>query len=144
MRKKYKIGYLPASFDIFHVGHLRAIKKAKNKCEFLIIGLLSDSAILHYKSNIPIFPFAERKEILKELKSVDCVAVQKSLNPYLNLMKYGVNVMFSGDGFEAIEEIAAKNAGVVLAKFSYCKKQSTTDIKNEIIKQYENSRNCTC
>jgi len=132
MRKKYKIGYLPMTADLFHVGHLRAIQKSKSKCDFLIIGLLTDAAIEGYKPRKTIYNFGERKEILGALSVVDQVVAQNSINPLANLIKYKADVMFSGDGFEPLEKMAAEKADVALSDFKYYEKRSTTSTKKQI------------
>ena len=114
------IGYLPASADLFHIGHLKAVRKARKRCDYLIIGLLD---FPKYKKTI--IPYKERKEILEALPEVDEVVRQKSFK--MNL--FGVDKVFSGDGFEEEELKQIKKYGCKAVKIGYFKGQSTTKIK---------------
>lgn len=69
--KVYKTGYIAGVFDLFHIGHLNLIRKAKERSEYLIVGVLSDELVLHFKNKAPYIPFQERLEIVKAIKYVD-------------------------------------------------------------------------
>ena len=120
--------YLPASCDLFHIGHLRAIRQCA-KHGRVIIGLLSDEVIRSYKGE-PIIPFKERKEILEAIPEVYKVVKQNTLKPKLKGIKY----LASGDGFEKEELEQMKKYGAKPLKIKYCKSQSSTKIKEKIIK----------
>ncbi len=63
-----KIGLVQGSWDQFHIGHLRYIKKAKENCDYLIVGIDSDAKIQKRKGkNRPLIPENERYEMIKEL-----------------------------------------------------------------------------
>ena len=63
-----KIGLVQGSWDQFHIGHLRYIKKAKANCDYLIVGVDSDAKIQKRKGkNRPLIPEKERYEMIKEL-----------------------------------------------------------------------------
>lgn len=137
---KYNIGYMPATFDLFHIGHVSAILKAKKYCNNLIIGLLTDDVIKKYKGKFPIICYEEREIILELMTGLPFKIVkQDNINFYNNLKKYNIDVVLSGDGWEEQELQAINKAGCKLVEFDYCEHQSTTKIKNKIIKQYENS-----
>jgi len=123
--------YLPATMDLFHIGHLRAIRKCE-KFGKVIIGLLSDEAIKNYKGKTPIIPFIQRKKIIDNIKGSHIAVKQSNINPFLNLKKYKPNFVASGDGFELEELEAIKKVGCRAVHISYYKPQSTTLIKQKI------------
>lgn len=69
--EKYKTGYCPGAFDMFHMGHLNLLKNAKSHCEYLIAGVVTDDVYMSYKLCPPIIPFEERFEIVSQCKYVD-------------------------------------------------------------------------
>jgi len=71
MEKRYKIGYVPGVFDLFHVGHLNLLKNSKDRCEYLIAGVLTDELVMHFKGKPPMIPFEERFAIIEAIKYVD-------------------------------------------------------------------------
>lgn len=77
-KKKYKIGYLSGTFDLFHIGHLEYLNNAKAYCEKLVVGVNDDNLVLEYKKRMPVIPCGDRIEIISALKCVDCVL--KSFN----------------------------------------------------------------
>lgn len=78
--KKYKIGYTTGVFDMFHIGHLNILKRAKEQCDFLIVGVSTDEVVKTYKNKTPIIPFDERIAIVESIKCVDKVVPQVSMN----------------------------------------------------------------
>ena len=65
--KKYKIGYTTGVFDLFHIGHLNILRRAKEQCDFLIVGVSTDEVCKSYKNKIPTIPYEERKQIGLEI-----------------------------------------------------------------------------
>ncbi len=68
LKPQVKIGYLSGTFDMFHIGHLNLIKRAKEFCDYLVVGVHKDAS---HKNKIAYIPFEERIAIVKSIKYVD-------------------------------------------------------------------------
>ncbi|MEZ9042787.1 MULTISPECIES: adenylyltransferase/cytidyltransferase family protein [unclassified Vibrio] len=99
MNKKI-LGYTTGVFDMFHIGHLRLLKKAKLHCDYLIVGVSSDELVQSYKNKLPIIPLAHRMEIISSLKFVDEVIIQTHRDKLKSFHEIGFNVMFVGDDWK--------------------------------------------
>lgn|GEM_PF-902236 len=134
--KKYKIGYVAGVFDLFHVGHLNLIERAKTQCDYLIVGVLTDELVLKNKNKLPYIPFEERLRIIGALKNVDkAVGVDDSNIQKMDAWKqFHFDCLFSGNDYSGnkywIEDKAALNAvGSNIEFFPYTKSTSSTQIK---------------
>lgn len=94
------IGYTTGVFDMFHIGHLNILKRAKEKCDFLIVGVSTDEVVQKYKNKMPIVPFAERVEIVSAIKYVDQVVAQETMDKMEAWEKLHFNVLFHGDDWK--------------------------------------------
>ena len=100
MCKKYKIGYTTGVFDMFHIGHLNILKRAKEQCETLIVGVSTDQVVLDYKKHLPVIPFEQRVEIVSAIKYVDKVVPQVSMDKMQAFKQLGFNVLFHGSDWK--------------------------------------------
>lgn len=98
--KKYEIGYTTGVFDLFHIGHLNILKRAKEQCEYLIVGVSTDELVEGYKHKTPVIPFEERIAIVEAIKYVDKVVVQESMDKFSAWEKLRFNVVFHGDDWK--------------------------------------------
>ena len=103
MKKKYKIGYTTGAYDMFHIGHLNLIRRAKEQCEYLIVGVSTDECVQSYKNKTPIIPYDERAAIVQAIRYVDEVVPQTSMDKLDFLKKRHFDVMFHGDEWKGTE-----------------------------------------
>tara|TARA_B100001939_G_scaffold110413_1_gene95356 strand:- start:1377 stop:1829 length:453 start_codon:yes stop_codon:yes gene_type:complete len=132
-----KIGYTTGVFDLFHVGHLEILRKAKENCDYLIVGVSTDELVQEYKNKRPIITFDQRIEIIKSIKYVDEVVVQKDRDKLSALHKIGFNIMFVGDdwkGSKIFLELESKfqKHGVEIFYFPYTKNISSTSLRSTL------------
>lgn len=102
--KKNKIGYTTGVFDMFHIGHLNLLRRARKECDFLIVGVSTDELVQKEKQKTPIICFEERVEIIKELRCVDMVVPQINKNKLEAWNKYHFDKMFVGMDWKGSEQ----------------------------------------
>ena len=86
------------TFDVFHVGHLRVIKRAASFGDRLVVGVSADELNLRKKGRLPVFSQGERLEIVAALKPVDAVFVEESLEQKRDyILQYAADVLVMGD-----------------------------------------------
>lgn len=83
------VGYTTGVYDMFHIGHLNILKRAKEQCDYLIVGVSTDELVQHDKNKTPIIPFADRCAIVESIKYVDQVVAQENKNKYDTCLKAG-------------------------------------------------------
>lgn len=102
--KEYKIGYTTGVYDMFHIGHLNIIKRAKEKCEFLVVGVTTDELCFKRKNKYPIICEQERMEIVSAIKYVDKVVAQNDMNKLEAVKEIGADVVFVGSDWQGTPE----------------------------------------
>ena len=96
----FTVVYTSGSWDLFHVGHLRALVRAKSYGDRLIVGISTDELMLSYKKVKPVIPYKERREIIEAIGIVDKVVKQERLMEIAQLKKYKVDIATIGDDWE--------------------------------------------
>ena len=125
------IGYTTGVFDMFHVGHLNLLARAREQCDRLIVGVSTDDVVLDYKGHAPIVPYAERVAIVKAIRYVDEVVPQTSMDKFAAWEKLRFNRLFHGNdwkGSAMYNEVEAKlkAVGVEVVYFPYTQGTSST------------------
>ena len=137
--KKYKIGYTTGVYDLFHIGHLNILRRAKEQCDFLIVGVSTDDLVENYKHKRPVIPFEERIEIVKAIRYVDEVVPQTSMDKLEAWEKLHYNVLFHGSDWKGSSmydeiEIRLKEAGVDLVFLPHTTGTSSTMLSDKLSK----------
>ncbi|MDE6695420.1 MAG: adenylyltransferase/cytidyltransferase family protein [Muribaculaceae bacterium] len=113
--KKYKVGYTTGVFDMFHIGHLNILRRAKELCEYLIVGVSTDEVVEEYKHHKPVIPFSDRAAIVEACRYVDKVVPQMSMDKFVAWQSTPFDVMFHGSewkGSDLYNEYERKFASV--------------------------------
>ena len=101
--RKKVTGYTTGVFDMFHIGHLNLLRRAREQCDYLIVGVSTDEVVENYKHKKPIIPFQERIEIVRELRCVDEVVAQTSMNKMEAWKKLHFDILFHGSDWKDSE-----------------------------------------
>src|SRR5699024_2307282 len=132
--KKYKIGYTTGVFDLFHIDHLNILRRAKEECDYLIVGVTTDAEDLSVKNNQQIIHFEERVEIIQALKCVDEAVAEDNVDKLVAWEKYKYNVIIKGDDWKGSskwlkyeEEFAKRDVEVLY--FPYTKGTSSSQLR---------------
>ncbi len=138
VNKKYHIGLLMGVFDLFHIGHLRLIQRAKSRCDVLRVAVLSDDLVRKFKNKSPVIPLEERMEILGALRDVDeVVPIMDDPSRLIEWHRRPFDCFFSGDDYAGNEyweweRQELKKLGSDIVFFPYTREQSTTKIRNNM------------
>ena len=89
------------NFDLFHIGHVNILKRAKELGDYLIVGVSTDEMTQKEKNKTTIIPFEQRIEIVKAIKYVDEVFAEESLDLKRDyILKYKADILVMGNDWE--------------------------------------------
>lgn len=97
------IGYTTGVYDMFHIGHLNILKRAKELCDYLIVGVSTNELVEKEKNKTPIIPYKDRVEIVKAVRYVDMVVPQTDKNKFGAWERYHFNRMFVGSDWKGTD-----------------------------------------
>jgi glycerol-3-phosphate cytidylyltransferase len=137
MPVQYETGFTVGAFDLFHIGHLNLLKRAKEYCRYLIVGVNTDAFIQEYKKTVPVIPFEERKAIVESIRYVDLVVPQDTVKEAKLAVwkKHRYQILITGDDWKGSEtwryvESFTKPLGIDILYLPY-----TTGISSSLIKR---------
>jgi glycerol-3-phosphate cytidylyltransferase len=129
-----KVGYLSGTFDLFHIGHLNILRRAKEYCDYLVVGVHPDGS---HKGKEVFIPLEERKEIVSSIKYVDQVidSLPEDSDVW-PLIHY--DFLFVGSDYKGTErfnryEEYFKDKGVQIIYFPYTKGTSSTKLREALL-----------
>ena len=141
--KIYKIGYTQGVYDMFHIGHLNLINQAKERCEYLIVGVNSDQLVERYKNKTPVICQEDRRTIVANIKAVDQAVIADTLDKTEMLKQLGFDAVFIGDDWKGSErwqktEEELSRFGVDVVYLAH-----TPDISSTALRKVKDNRSST-
>ncbi|MBR5378660.1 MAG: SDR family NAD(P)-dependent oxidoreductase [Bacteroidales bacterium] len=129
------IGYLSGTFDLFHIGHLNLLRRAKEYCDYLVVGVHRDAS---HKGKATFISYEERVEIVKSIKYVDRVipSEKEDCDVYLKgIVKY--DFLFVGSDYKGTErfnryEQIFADKGVKIIYFPYTQGTSSSQLREAL------------
>jgi glycerol-3-phosphate cytidylyltransferase len=119
---------------MFHVGHLNLLRRARNRCRHLVVGVASDEYVDVIKGRPPVVPCDERIDIISSLGIVDEVVIDRSEDKTLIWQQVPFDVIFKGTdwqgtpkGYRLEQAMSAVGADVVY--FQYTRQTSSTMLR---------------
>ena len=138
------VGYAYVVADLIHIGHLKHLTACKGLCDKLVVGVLTDGATMERKVK-PIVSFGERLEMIKQLKCVDVAVKQEDYSPLPNAKQLEPDVLFESTSHTEKDlenaKLTVKEFGGRVVIFPYYAGQSSTSIKNKILKNWQHKEN---
>jgi len=139
MSFEMNIVYAYFVLDIVHRGHLMMLKNSKAIAGpegRLIVGIVSDKAVLEKKGKVPVLDFSERLELANSIQYVDLVVGQKNYTPYENVKNIAPNILMESESHDEVQinkgrELMKELGGRVIV-MPYFQNQSSTLIKSKI------------
>lgn len=131
------IGYAPGAYDLFHVGHLNLLRNARQHCDYLIAGVVSDEMLERAKGRLPVIPLAERMEIVQHISFVDRVHAEVVPDKLETWREVGFDVFFKGDDWRGTPkglelERRFGEVGVEVVYFPYTIQTSSTLLRSAL------------
>jgi glycerol-3-phosphate cytidylyltransferase len=119
---------------MFHAGHLNILKHARDACDRLVVGVVTDEVLERVKGRSPMYPLAERLTVVKALRLVDDVVVDLSSDKTVAWRAVRFDVLFKGDDWRDTpkgDRLEAELAGVGarVHYFPYTRHVSSTALR---------------
>ncbi|WP_151773586.1 adenylyltransferase/cytidyltransferase family protein [Streptomyces abyssomicinicus] len=136
-RRPYRVGYAPGAYDLFHIGHLNILRHARQQCDYLVAGVVSDEMAELAKARRPVIPLIERLEIVRNIKYVDAAFVETVPDKVETWKQVRFDVLFKGDDWrgtakgEKLEQDFAA-VGVDVVYFPYTVHTSSTQLRRAL------------
>jgi len=106
-------GYVPGAWDMFHIGHLNILRRARELCDVLVVGAVTDEVLAASKGRPPVIPLAERLQILDSLALVDRVVVDDCTSDKMPMWhRLHFDVLFKGDDWRGTPKGTVLEAGM--------------------------------
>ncbi|MGA9101267.1 adenylyltransferase/cytidyltransferase family protein [Aeromicrobium sp.] len=134
LREVCDVGYASGVFDMFHVGHLNLLRRARAHCRQLVVGVASDEYVERLKGYPPVVPCDERIDIITALGIVDQVVIDRDADKTLVWQQIPFDVIFKGSDWEGTAkgyrlEAEMKAVGAKVVYFPYTRQTSSSMLR---------------
>jgi glycerol-3-phosphate cytidylyltransferase len=131
------VGYAPGIYDLFHIGHLNILRRAKQHCDILVAGVLSDEMCRKAKGQPPVIAAAERIEIVQHIDFVDRVHEEVVPGKLETWQVVRFDRIFKGDDWRGTAkgqrlEADMASVGVEVVYFPYTVTTSSTQLRRAL------------
>lgn len=135
VRPTFSVGYSSGVFDMFHVGHLNVLRRARNHCDHLVVGVASDEYVDHLKGRPAVVPCDERIDIIAALGIVDEVVIDRSEDKLAIWQQRPFDVIFKGSDWQGTPkgyrlERTMSEIGVEVVYFPYTRHTSSSMLRS--------------
>ena len=126
------VGYVPGVYDLFHIGHLNALRQARELCDVLVAGVVSDEVCEQVKGLRPFVPLRERLAI------VDATYAELTTDKLDAWREVGFHRVFKGDDWRGTRrgqelELKVGTVGAEVVYFPYTAHTSSTQLRRVIV-----------
>jgi glycerol-3-phosphate cytidylyltransferase len=136
------VGYAPGVYDLFHIGHLNVLRNARQFCDHLIAGVLTDEMAQRGKGNVPIVPEDERLAIVGSIRFVDEAVAEDVPHKMEMWDRLKFDVVIKGDDWKGTDrgdklESDFAAVGVRVAYLPYTKHTSSTMLRQVLRRELD-------
>lgn len=132
------VGYVPGVYDLFHIGHLNALRQAREMCDVLVAGVVSDEVCEQVKGLRPFVPLEERLAIVDAIGIVDATYAELTTDKLDAWREVGFHRVFKGDDWRDTPrgrelELRVGTVGAEVVYFPYTVHTSSTQLRRAIV-----------
>jgi glycerol-3-phosphate cytidylyltransferase len=132
------VGYVPGVYDLFHIGHLNALRQAREQCDVLVAGVVSDEVCEQVKGLRPFVPLEERLAIVDAIGIVDATYAELTTDKLDAWREVGFHRVFKGDDWRDTPrgrelELRVGGVGAEVVYFPYTAHTSSTQLRRVIV-----------
>lgn len=131
------VGYAPGAYDLFHVGHLALLRRARARCDVLVAGVATDALVVQVKAHRPVIPFPERLAIVRAIRCVDVAVADDAVDKTEVWRTVRFDVLFKGTDWQGSDrarrlETALADVGARVVYLPYTEHTSSTLLRSTI------------